>query len=288
MQTQLTSEFLQITINHFGAELSSVKNKEGLEFMWQADKDVWPRHAPVLFPIVGKLKNNQYFLNENPYTLGQHGFARDRMFDRIENTTSSCTFQLLSDSESKKNYPFDFAFQIRFDLHKNTLNTHYTVINSSNDELFFSVGAHPGFRCPLLPNESFEDYNLLFEKDTFQLTELSDGLLGKNKHTLRLPNNCMTLSKTTFDKDALVFENSQINKISLYSTKSSHSITMNCEQWPYFGIWSKKSSSDFVCLEPWFGVADSIDSNQEFTEKRGIIKLAPKKEFRSRFSITFQ
>ncbi len=288
MQTQLTSESLQITINHFGAELSSVKNKEGLEFMWQADKDVWPRHAPVLFPIVGKLKNNQYFLNENPYTLGQHGFARDRMFDRIENTTSSCTFQLLSDSESKKNYPFDFAFQIRFDLHKNILNTHYTIINSSNDELLFSVGAHPGFRCPLLPNESFEDYNLLFEKDTFQLTELSDGLLGKNKHTLHLPNNCMALSKTTFDKDALVFENSQINKISLYSTKSSHSITVNCEQWPYFGVWSKKGSSDFVCLEPWFGVADSIDSNQEFTEKRGIIKLAPKKEFRSRFSITFQ
>ena len=255
--------------------------------MWQAKKDVWPRHAPVLFPIVGKLKENTFLFNRSSYELGQHGFARDRAFKMLSGTDSSCIFELRSDAESLSHYPFDFIFQIRYTLKHNALITHYKVINSSADLLLFSVGAHPGFKCPLLSNEAFEDYYLAFESSHVQITELNGGLRKESKKTLTLPNKTLSLSKDLFEKDALVFENSQIHKISLCSAKSSHKISMECKDWPYFGIWSKKECDEFICLEPWYGIADRETSDQDFQKKEGTISLASGKEFNCSFSVSF-
>lgn len=287
MKTHLTSELLQIVITHHGAELSSVKNNAGLEYIWQADTSVWPRHAPVLFPIVGKLKDNTYSINNKNYELGQHGFARDSVFSLISHNTVSCTFELRSDSETKKKFPFDFIFQVSYEVDKNTLYTHYKIINPSEQTLLFSVGAHPGFNCPLETNELFEDYYLKFEKTNLDITELSGGLLSGQRVPLQLEGDELHLSSTTFDKDALVFENNQIDSISLLSKKTSHKIQLDCKNWPYFGIWSKKGCSDFICLEPWYGVADKENTNHLFTEKAGLIKLDAKKQFDCGFSITF-
>ena len=293
MQHTLISDRLNVSINISGAELSSVKNKDGLEFMWQAKKEVWPRHAPVLFPIVGKLKDNSYLFDAIRYELGQHGFARDRDFELIEITKNSCTFQLCSDAKSKENFPFDFIFRITYELVQNTLTTHYKITNpSSSTELYFSVGAHPAFNCPLQKNESFEDYYLEFESSSLQITELNNGLRktlsGNGKKDLPLNSRKLHLTKETFDKDALVFENKQISKISLRSNKSSHTISMQCENWPYFGTWSKKGCTEFVCLEPWYGIADHENASQKLTEKDGIIKLDAEKSFVCSFSVTFE
>jgi len=286
MQHSLVSEQLDVLINLLGAELCSVKNKKGLEYLWQAKQDVWPRHAPVLFPIVGKLRDNRFFFKEKPYELGQHGFARDLNFELITKDERSCTFQL--QQNAKNNYPFAFLLQITYTLEESALVTKCRVVNPSEEPIYFSVGAHPGFKCPLLETENFEDYFLEFESSSYQLTELNSGLRKESKWPLDLKNNKLFLSKTLFDKDALVFENNQVNKISLCSGSSDHKIIMECAGWPYFGIWSKKGCEEFVCLEPWYGIADKETSTQNFVKKDGIITLEAQKEFSCSFSITFK
>lgn len=283
----LCSDKLTVIIDPAGAEITSVKSGDGVEFIWQARPEVWPRHAPVLFPIVGKLKNNTYFFDDKAYELGQHGFARDLRFILAEASAAHCTFELSSDLQSKKNYPFDFIFRIHYELNENILRTSYQVVNPSDKAIFFSVGAHPGFRCPLENQERFEDYYLEFSSSDLEITTLNDGLRKTGKEKLVLENGQLPLSKELFDKDALVFENSQISEISLKSHVSSHEIRMSCKNWPYFGIWSKKGCSEFVCLEPWFGVADREDTNQQFEQKQGIIELPAGKAFECSFSVKF-
>jgi galactose mutarotase-like enzyme len=287
MTVRLQSESLSVSISSSGAEVTSAKNTKGLEYIWQADKTIWPRHAPVLFPIVGKLKDNRFIFNEASFELGQHGFARDKEFALVKEDPESCTFQLTSDEQSKKIYPFDFIFQINYRLHKNTLWVDYTVLNPGVSTLYFSVGAHPGFNCPLLPGETFNDYYLEFENDTYEQTLLSDGLRSDHKKKLTFENKRLFLDEHLFDFDALVFENSQVDKISLRSLKSPHRIDMESKAWPYFGIWSKKGCSNFVCLEPWYGIADSERTNQRLKDKDGILELEPAKEFNCGFSVTF-
>lgn len=287
MQIHLQSTQLKIAINSLGAELCSIKNINSIEFIWQASPSVWPRHAPVLFPIVGKLKDDFFCYNNKKHELSQHGFARDLDFELKEADADSCTFELKQTNKTKINFPFDFTFQIKYLLLENTLVTKYAVFNPSNEPIFFSVGAHPGFNCPLLPNETFEDYYLEFEKEEFSQTLLNNGLRFDTKKSLIFPNKKLSLNKELFSNDALVFENKQVNCISLCSSKSNHKITLKCTNWPYFGIWSKKGSGEFVCLEPWYGVADSHHSNNEVTKKEGIIELASQTEFVCDFALIF-
>ncbi len=287
MQSKLISKDLTVTINHFGAELCSVKNNNDLEFIWQAQKEVWARHAPVLFPIVGKLKDNFFIYNNQKYELPQHGFARDMKFDVVEKSEQSLTFQLRSNSETKTKFPFEFVFEVTFVLEENKLYTEYKITNTSNEAVYASVGAHPGFNCPLLANESFEDYYLEFEKDMFSITKLNNGLRTDVTSKLELNNKKLFLKKELFDNDALVFENSQINRISLCSSKSNHKIILQCNNWPYFGIWTKKGNTQFVCLEPWYGIADSETTANELLKKDGIIQIAPGKDFKAQFSLIF-
>ncbi len=287
MQTQLTSTTLTVTIDHFGAELCSVKNKSGIEFMWQAQKEVWARHAPVLFPIVGKLKDNFFIYNNKKHELPQHGFARDMEFDLVEKSEQSLTFQLRSNSETKTKFPFEFVFEIKYTLEENKLYTEYKITNPSNQTIYTSVGAHPGFNCPLLANESFEDYYLEFEKDNFALTKLNNGLRTDATSALELNDKKLFLKKELFDNDALVFENKQINSISLCSSKSNHKIMLQCDHWPYFGIWAKKGNTQFVCLEPWYGIADAETTANELSKKDGIIQITPGKDFKAQFSLIF-
>ena len=287
MQTEIGSSSLKVIINYTGAEVCSVKNKNDLEFIWQADKAVWARHAPVLFPIVGKLKDNFFIHEKKKYELPQHGFARDMKFELIERKENSCIFQLTSTNETKKNFPFDFVFQISYSVIENTLETHYKVINASDEAIYFSVGAHPGFNCPILPNEKFEDHYLEFETNSFSQTKLNNGLGTNEKTKLDLTNKKLFLKKEMFDNDALVFENNQINSISLCSSISKHKVTLKCQNWPYFGAWTKKGNTQFICLEPWYGIADNENATGQLIKKDGIIELAPKAVFDCHFSLIF-
>ena len=287
MQHKLFSENIIVTINSQGAEVVSVKNKNEIEFMWQGQKEIWARHAPVLFPIVGKLKDNEFEYKERLYSLPQHGFARDMEFSLIHSEPSSCTYRLNSSEETKNKFPFDFVFEISYLLQHNSLTTTYKVANHSAHMLYFSVGAHPGFNCPLSENESFEDYFIEFEKNSITQTLLDKGLLSDKKKTLQLHNGILPITKTLFDADALIFENKQISRISLCSKKTNHKISMECKDWPYFGIWSKKSCEQFICLEPWHGITDPIHTNKSLVGKKGILALEQDKTFNCSFSMTF-
>jgi galactose mutarotase-like enzyme len=288
---ELRSDQLRVKINPKGAELSSVKTASGTECMWQGDKNIWPRHAPVLFPIVGRLKDNAYFFEDKSYTLSQHGFARDLDFELIAHSEAACTFRLMSSAETKSKFPFEFILDISYRVHENEIETFYSVKNPAGKILFFSIGAHPGFNCPLLPGENFSDYYLLFETSELVLSPLWQGLRTGDKTPLLLKENKLQLSPVLFYDDAMVFEHHQVQKISLCSSRSQSKITMMCKDWPYFGIWTKaesgKENPGFICLEPWYGIADKITSNGNLLEKEGVLTLAPGEEFSCSFITGF-
>jgi galactose mutarotase-like enzyme len=274
-----------VAINRSGAEICSITNRQGLEYIWQANESVWSRHAPVLFPIVGRLKGDVYNFENKDYQLTQHGFARDLDFSVVEEGPDSCVFELASSEKTLRVYPFEFMFRIAYRVSGNRITTSYTVINPGEKTLWFSVGAHPGFNCSLQPNETFEDYYLEFEPGDYQCTQLAGGLRLENKHLLPLVNNRLFLTGNLFDNDALVFENNQVNRLSLASVTSTHRIELECNGWPYFGIWARKGIKRFICLEPWYGVADALNTSGRIHEKAGIMQLGPGKEFSCNFSI---
>lgn len=279
IQSVLSSSKLSVSINHLGAEVCSIKDNNQTEFIWQADSE-WKRHSPVLFPIVGKLKNDEYILQNKKYKLTQHGFARDKKFSLLISNDNHCVFELQSSVETKQNYPFDFIFQISYTLIENILAINYKVINPSPQQLFFSVGAHPAFNC------SFSDYFLEFEKSDFLITQLKNGLRKDTKKKLVVVNNKINLSKKLFENDALVFENFQVQKISLCSKSNNQKISLQSNNFPYFGIWSAKNCDKFICLEPWFGVADKENSDGDFQKKEGCISLGANDIFSCDYSIT--
>ncbi len=286
---QLKNNELTVKVNSFGAELSSVfSSKNNIEYIWQAKPEIWPRHAPHLFPIVGKLKDSCYIFLNKSYQLPQHGFARDNEFKCIEQDETSLTFELKASDETLKQFPFDFSLKIVYRLIENKLLTHYEIFNPDLNQLYFSIGGHPAVNCPLQQDESFNDYSLLFpDKKELVINALHEGLIKKETKTLTLNNNKLSVSKSLFDNDALVFMNSQIEQISLVSEKTSHGVTMECFNWPFFGIWTKKNSEHFICLEPWHGIADIENSDFNFKNKTGIMTLETQQKFNCSFDMIF-
>lgn len=286
---KLKNKDVEVTIKSLGAELCSVTDlSSGTEYIWQADPAIWARHAPVLFPIVGKLKDNTYTYNGSAYNLLQHGFARDQEFICIEEAAGKLVFELTASEETLTYFPFHFSFQIAYELHANILQVTYHVFNPDNHQLYFSVGAHPAFNCPLVPGESFEDYELHFPgTDRLIINKLNDGLITDETEIIALKNHTLAISKELFDHDALVMMNSQINNVILRSAKTGKGVSLTSNNWPYFGIWTKKQTSQFVCLEPWYGIADHTDTNKVLEEKTGIICLEPLQNFSCNYQIGF-
>lgn len=286
---KLENNHLSLKVNSFGAEMCSVKTRQdNIEYIWQAHKEVWARYAPNLFPIVGKLKEGKYWHDGKSYELPQHGFARDQEFECIEQTPAKLVFELKNNETTYKNYPFHFSFKICYYLDNNQVTVQYTVINTSENELFFSVGAHPAFNCPLIDSECFEDYELVFPgKSGLKLNILQDGLISDSTRKLTLEHERLGVTEDLFATDALVCMDAQLNEVSLVSKKSNRGVTLIANNWPYFGIWSKPHSNQFVCLEPWYGIADLTEASGNLIEKRGIIKLGSAKKFSCEFAMYF-
>jgi galactose mutarotase-like enzyme len=281
----ISNKKLSVTVNSLGAELISLKSSS-TELLWQADKTVWPRYAPVLFPIVGKLKDNKFKHNNAEYNLSQHGFARDKEFTLIEQRETILEFELTANEETLEIYPFHFSLRIRYELSDATLAVKYLVFNPDKTDLLFSIGAHPGFNCKRLEGETLSDFYLEFKSNNhLTIEKLKDGLLSGETSIIKLDSGKLQLNAELFENDALVFKNTQIEEIELCSTKSEQQIKLNCKNWPYFGIWSKKGSDAFVCLEPWYGITDSVGYNGNFYLKEGVIRLQPYQSSEYIFSV---
>ena len=271
----IENNFIKAQINPLGAEVVSLFHKEfQLEYMWSGDPAFWGKHSPVLFPIVGTLKDNKYEYNGDTYEMGRHGFARDRYFEVEEKKNDSVSFLLKSDDESRLIYPFEFEFRVQYQLRKAQLNVTYEVTNTGKAEMLFSVGGHPAFALPLSEDTSYEDYYLEFEKaETAGRWPIStEGLIETQPITLLENSQQLPISKELFQKDALVFKGLNSTEVAIRSDKTDHGLWFDFADFPYLGIWAAKNAN-FICIEPWCGIADPVDSNQQLKDKEGINKL---------------
>jgi Galactose mutarotase and related enzymes len=283
----LSNHFLCIHVKNIGAELTSIKSKtNNIEYLWQGDSSIWGRHAPILFPIVGKLKNHQYIYEGKLYTLPQHGFARDHEFSITEHSDTHIKFSLKNSEKTLQLYPFKFELQVNYSLQENTLHTTYTVINKNPTEMYFSMGAHPGFRWPLLKGSSEDSYYLEFNYSETAYTQLLENGLRNGYRQLVLSNSTkLPLSKKLFQNDALIFDSLISDKICFRSIEHTHGIRITYTGFPYLGIWSKPGP--FLCIEPWYGIADKISHDGNLKTKEGILKLKGYDAFHCHYTLEF-
>jgi len=286
----LTNEFITIAIDSVGAELYSVKTSYGREYLWQGDPAVWGRRAPVLFPIVGKLKNNTYFYNDKEYNLPQHGFARDLEFHIHEQFENKLVFKLTENENTLKVFPFQFALLISYQLEGSEITVSYEVHNNSGlSNLLFSIGGHPAFNIIEENGVSLYDYYLDFEQPEFLHNHpLQNGLVRKEtaSHPI-LEGTKLNLNKQLFANDALVFSGIKSKWVALVCDKINYRVQMNREEFPWFGTWGK-DDVPFVCLEPWCGHADYEDHDLNFQIKDEVVTLAPHESFLRSYQINFK
>ena len=288
MKYILENEKLHIAVQQTGAELCQIQSvTTGKEFMWDANPAIWASYSPVLFPVIGAIKNGFVKYKGNEYAVPRHGIVRNNAnVTLVEKTTDSLTFGLKYSEETLKIYPFKFEFHITYTLRDNKIIVGHHIVNQGDEPMLFSLGAHPAFKCPLNEGETYEDYYLEFEEvenDSTWLLE-KDGLVGDNTKPILHNTNVLHLHSHLFDNDALIFKNLKSKQVSLRSTKSGQVITMHYPDFPYLGVWAK-SEAHFVCIEPWLGIADSFDSDQNFEKKEGIISLDAKAVFKAAYSI---
>lgn len=280
MTTTISNGNLQAIINHKGAELISLRNQAGREFIWEGKPEFWGKHAPVLFPIVGTLKNNTYFYQDKEYTLSRHGFARDMGFSLEEKNDSSATFLLQSDENTLKNYPFEFEFRVFYTLSEDKLEIAYRVSNTGNEIQYFSLGAHPAFALP----EKFETYSIeMHSEKPLVIHLLENDLLSDQTCTLELKEDKVRLDYTLFEKDALIFKSAGFHSVTLLENQKPL-LQVDFNDFPDLGLWTK-TNAPFLCIEPWFGYSDAVDSSQKLEEKPGIIMLNPAENFHAKFNI---
>ena len=288
-EIRLNNPRVQASFKLLGAEVSSLI-LDGKEYIWQADPEIWGRHTPVLFPIVGQLKEGTYFVDGKPYYLPQHGFARDSEFTLIEQTYEKVVFLLESNPETLKAYPFPFQLYISYTLEGGTLKVDYIVKNPAETTMLFGIGGHPALNCPLDPvKETFDDYEMDFHIDDSEkeIYLLKGTLLGLQKGKLPLNQGKSDLHYSLFDKDALIFDTDAPSKISVRSKKTGHGFSMEYSDFRWLGVWTKGEGAGFICLEPWNGIADKIDHDQDLSKKLGINTLDGGKEYRVSYTMGF-
>lgn len=288
MNIVLENKYLFLEVAAKGAEIISLKSKgDNIECIWTGDSKYWGRHAPILFPIVGKVKNNEYTIENKKYKLTQHGFARDHEFSIVHSNKESALLKLSSSEDTLKVYPYRFELYVEYKLNENAVEINYIVNNAIEDEMYFSIGAHPGFNCPLTSDTEFSDYYFEFEKrETADISLVSkEGLIKTEKSSFLKDADRIDITKYLFKNDALIFNSLKSKKISLKNIKNSKTIEVNFNNFPYVGLWSKPEGAPFVCIEPWFGHADFEDFNGDFKNKDGIIALKKNHEFNCSYSI---
>ena len=292
--TTIKNTYLTIKTNAEGAELTSIKsNKTGVEYLWQADPEFWARHSPILFPFVGKSWDNSYRTSEeNEYSMPQHGFARDMTFNLVAKDETSITYLLKSNSETLEKYPYHFELYVGYKLNKNTVEVIWEVKNTGSAEMYFQIGAHPAFNYIDLDNESTSIKGYFeFDKQkdiTYRLIGEKGCLNIQNQYSLDLKDGLLPIDETTFAKDALVIEDSQIKTVKLLDKKKQQCLALHFDA-PIVGLWSpNKENAPFVCIEPWYGRCDREHFEGIISEKDWINKLDAGKTFSTKYIIEIE
>lgn len=289
MKTTIANDYLEISVKSKGAEICSMLHKTtNIQHIWQADPAFWAKHSPILFPVVGVVNEGTYTLGGKTYQMPKHGFARDNEFELVEQTATSLTYCFSSNEKTLKNYPFEFDLFLSYQLEGRKLIFDYKVVNKGNSTMYFSLGGHPAFAYPFLQNEQLTDYVLKFsEKETVNklLLNVSTGLFTGKVEEKALDNeDTIALTNETFNQDALVFEGLSSKTVQICSEKNEHSLTFDFSNWKYLAFWSAPKAP-YVCIEPWFGLADFKGASGDITTKTGIEKLAGNTTFSASYSV---
>jgi len=268
LRTTISNSGLTAIINHHGAELISLKANNNKEYIWEGNPAYWGKHAPILFPIVGTLRDNKFTYRDKAYTLSRHGFARDMVFDLVYQTEDEALFSLKANGATEKVFPFDFELQIKYMLKEAELIVNYIVINKDSETMYYSIGGHPAFALPA----PFEDYSLLFEKnETLISYSLENDLLSDFTFEIMLLEDKLPLTYPLFAKDALIFKELKSKQIKLLEN-GIPVLSFKFNDFPNLGIWTK-DKAPFICLEPWAGYSDVLAASGKIEEKEGIQSL---------------
>jgi galactose mutarotase-like enzyme len=262
------------TVLAHGAELCSLKTVEGLELLWQAGPE-WKRHAPLLFPIVGRLKGDQLRHRGASYPMTQHGFARDSRFEWAERTPSSCCLVLTDNEQTRARYPFAFRLVVTYSLRGTDLDVILEVTNPGDDILPASLGGHPAFNWPLLPGVPKTDYSLSFGQDEpAPVRRLKDGLMRAAPEPSPIKGRVLALSERLFDDDAIILDHLASTFVH-YAADKGPSLDISWDGFRELGIWSKPGGAAFLCIEPWRGYASPSEFDDEFSDKPGLMHIKP-------------
>ncbi|RVD59100.1 aldose 1-epimerase family protein [Mesorhizobium sp. M2D.F.Ca.ET.185.01.1.1] len=273
-QVTLQADGISATIVGQGAELVSLRDADGTELLWQAGP-AWRRHSPVLFPIVGRLKGDQLRHRGQTYPMTQHGFARDRHFAWAEQEPTSCTLVLTDDAETRSHYPFAFRLAIGYELTPRQLGVTFEIANTGDEPLPASIGAHPAFNWPLLPELPKEAYRLTFvDSEQAPVRRLKDGLLLPDPQPTPIEGKTLALSEKLFDDDAVILDRPASTSVR-YAAARGPAIEMSWRGFNELGIWSKPGGAPFLCIEPWHGIASPVDFDGEFADKPGVMLIEP-------------
>lgn len=288
MNKILTSRLAEVEIKAVGAEVISFKKLEdGCEYIWNGDPAYWTGHSPVLFPIVCAVNNGEIKVDGNSYNLGNHGFVRHDEFELIEESETLAVYRHSYNETTLAVYPYKFNLYITYTLNANKLEINYKVENVDDKDIFFQLGTHPAFNCPIDDQGQIQDYYLEFEQaETLErlFMNKSNLLISGKSETILKDHNILPLSHEMFHEGALVFRNVNSQQVALKSKQSSKSVVLSYENFPNLGIWQFKDAP-FVCIEPWHGIADEDTFSGEIQDKEMIVRLSPGDRFKSSLSI---
>jgi galactose mutarotase-like enzyme len=280
----IRSDRISATIKADGAELCSLKNADGLELIWQADPQ-WPRHAPVLFPIVGRLKNDQLRHRGKTYPMTQHGFARDLRFSWLRREPNLCQLVLCDEPDTRSRYPFAFRLEVTYAVSGAELEVTLRIDNHGDEVLPASIGAHPAFNWPLSPELAKDEYTLTFsDNETAPIRRLKEGLMRAEPEPTPIHGKTLALSERLFDDDAVILDVLASSSVR-YAGPRGPSIEMSWEGFRELGIWSKPGGAPFLCIEPWRGFASPADFEGEFADKPGLMHIPPAEQQVLRYRI---
>jgi galactose mutarotase-like enzyme len=280
LKTKLNHNGYSATLNHVGAELASLQNPGKTEYIWNADPQFWNKHAPVLFPIIGELKDKSFSYRGQKYHLPRHGFAREMEFALTHHSENQAVFSLHYSEETLRHYPFRFWLQINYRLMNNMLLIGYSVINDGVEKMPFSLGAHPAFALP----GNFEEYAVEFEKNTsLHVSLLENNLMSAKSEDIQLKNKTLPLNYNLFENDALILKNIASKSLSILKNGKRH-VSVEYDDFPHLGLWTKQEAP-FLCVEPWFGYADTVEATGDLFEKESMLVLEPGGVFNTNFTI---
>lgn len=285
--TKLQNDNIELTVSNHGAEIHSLFDKRTCtEYIWQGDPTYWHWHGPICFPITGRVHDDTYTVDKKLYHLTVHGFARDFDFNLLKKTENNFIYELKYSDETLKIYPYKFSLKIEYILQSNGVEVLYSVENLDDKDIYFGIGLHTGYNCPMDKNDDFEDYEFILEKEeTLYRNFLENGIMSNNTEPFLQNEKIIPVTKELFKRDIIFMQNVQSKSIVLKSKKSNKAIKVSYKNFDHLGLWTKPQGAPFICIEPWKGLADKKDVHVDFSQKDGNNCLKPSETFKCSYKI---